>query len=56
LARQVRERWPALPVVLMTGYAEQIDAISRSGLDVLPKPCTPAMLGQALSRATTATA
>ena len=56
LAREVRQRWPALPVVLMTGYAEQIDAISRSGLDVLPKPCTPAMLGQAFARATTATA
>jgi CheY-like chemotaxis protein len=56
LAREVRERWPGLPVVLMTGYAEQIDSISRLGLDVLPKPCTPAMLGQALSRATTAVA
>ncbi|KQT10660.1 hybrid sensor histidine kinase/response regulator [Ramlibacter sp. Leaf400] len=50
LAREVRERWPALRVVLMTGYAEQLDAIGRLGLEVLPKPCTPVMLLQALSR------
>ena len=50
LAREVRERWPALRVVLMTGYAEQLDAIGRLGLEVLPKPCTPVMLLQALAR------
>jgi signal transduction histidine kinase len=50
LAREVRERWPALRVVVMTGYAEQLDAIARMGFDILPKPCTPGMLAQALSR------
>lgn len=48
LAREVRQRWPALPVVVMTGYAEQIDSIARLGFHILPKPCTPDMLLQAL--------
>ncbi len=50
LARQVREVYPQLRLILMTGYAEQLDAISRLGFEVLPKPCSPEMLAQALSR------
>jgi signal transduction histidine kinase len=50
LARQVREQYPGLKLILMTGYAEQLDAISRLGFEVLPKPCSPEMLAQALAR------
>jgi len=53
LAREVRERWPALHVVVMTGYAEQLESISRLGFEILPKPCTPQMLARALNRAAT---
>lgn len=51
LARRVRELYPALRLILMTGYAEQLEAISRSGFEVLPKPCSPEQLAQALGRA-----
>ncbi len=50
LAQQVRAGWPKLHVIVMTGYAEQIDAIARLGFEILPKPCTPEMLAQALGR------
>ena len=50
LAQQVRETYPQLRLVLMTGYAEQLDAISRLGFEVLPKPCSPEMLARALAR------
>ncbi len=50
LARQVRQLYPGLRLILMTGYAEQLDAISKSGFEVLPKPCSPEMLAQALGR------
>ena len=50
LAQQVQQRWPRLPVVLMTGYAEQIEAIARLGFEILPKPCTPEMIAEALRR------
>lgn len=50
LARAVRERWPELKIIVMTGYAQQMDTLERLGFDVLPKPCTPEMLAQALAR------
>ena len=50
LARRVRQDYPGLRLILMTGYAEQLDAISKSGFEVLPKPCSPEMLAQALAR------
>jgi CheY-like chemotaxis protein len=50
LVRAVRERYPLLKVMLMTGYAEQIEAISKMGYEVLPKPFTPRSLGEALQR------
>ncbi len=55
LAREVRRRWPGLRVIVMTGYAEQLDAIARQGFDILPKPCTPEMLVQALGRVSSGT-
>jgi len=50
LAQHIREVWPAQRLLLMTGYAEQLDNIKRMGFDVLPKPCTPQMLHAAILR------
>jgi signal transduction histidine kinase/ActR/RegA family two-component response regulator len=51
LAHEVRSRHPHIRILLMTGYAEQIEAISQQGLDVLPKPFSPRSLGEAMERA-----
>ncbi len=42
LAFRLREQWPRLPVVLITGYAKQLEDAVSGGLRVLPKP-TPAI-------------
>ncbi len=38
LLRTVRARWPALPVVIVTGYAETAELDSRTGAVLLKKP------------------
>ena len=38
LARGVRERRPALPVVLATGYGDVVDSASANGIIALIKP------------------
>jgi signal transduction histidine kinase/ActR/RegA family two-component response regulator len=38
LAREVRARWPELPVVLTTGYIEAARSAVNEGLEVLVKP------------------
>ena len=48
LAQHVRRRHPGVRIVLMTGYAEQLDTIARQGFLVLPKPCSAEMLANAL--------
>ncbi|RYY52501.1 MAG: response regulator, partial [Comamonadaceae bacterium] len=48
LARYVRERHPKLHLVVMTGYAEHLDEITRSGFQVLAKPWNAASLARAL--------
>jgi signal transduction histidine kinase len=50
LAKHVRQAWPAQRLVLMTGYAEQLENIKRLGFEVLPKPCTPQMLYAAMAK------
>jgi signal transduction histidine kinase/ActR/RegA family two-component response regulator len=50
LATHIRQAWPQQRLVLMTGYAEQLENIKRLGFNVLPKPCTPQMLYTALVR------
>jgi signal transduction histidine kinase len=50
LAQSLRQTQPALPVLLMTGYAEQIEAITALGFEVLPKPCSPEVLSAAIAR------
>ena len=51
LAFRLREAWPALPVILVTGYAKQLDAAVAGGLRVLPKPVPPAELVRELHAA-----
>lgn len=41
LAFRLRELWPKLPVVLVTGYAKQLEDAVSGGLRVLPKPTPP---------------
>jgi CheY-like chemotaxis protein len=48
LAQRLRERWPALPVLLMTGYSEALATGSSSGWRVLSKPFREAELVAAL--------
>src|SRR5205085_10045551 len=48
LARRVRDRWPGVPVLIITGYAE-VEAIAAD-LPRLVKPFRQADLAQALSR------
>ena len=56
LAGVVRERYPFLQILLMTGYAQQIQAIDAMGFRVLPKPFTPEVLAEALGALDAATA
>ena len=51
LAFRLRERWPKLPVVLITGYAKQLEEAVSGGLRVLPKPTAPQDLLRELRRA-----
>jgi signal transduction histidine kinase len=50
-AQALRHTDPELPVVLMTGYSAQLDSARELGFPVLPKPCTPQVLVEALARA-----
>lgn len=51
LATQLIQRDPPLPVLLMTGYAVRLEQAVQRRLDVLPKPCSPAMLADAIGKA-----
>jgi two-component system NtrC family sensor kinase len=51
LAFRLREQFPALPVVLITGYAKQLDDAVSGGLRVLPKPTPASELLRELRRA-----
>jgi two-component system NtrC family sensor kinase len=51
LAFRLRELWPRLPVVLITGYAKQLEDAVSGGLRVLPKPTPPHDLLRELRRA-----
>ena len=48
LALRVRERWPALPVLLATGYSEQAARAIKAGFPLISKPYQPAALLLAL--------
>jgi CheY-like chemotaxis protein len=49
LAREVREKWPALPVLLATGYSAHAAKASEEGFELLAKPYHPEALVRAIS-------
>ncbi len=51
LARQLRERHPGLPVLLMTGYTAELEEARAAGLEVLAKPVPPQQMLDAISAA-----
>jgi two-component system NtrC family sensor kinase len=50
LAFTVKEKYPGLPVVLTTGYAERVNQAVLGGLTVLPKPVDPEVLLRELEK------
>ena len=50
LAQYVRATYPGIRILLMTGYAEQIDAIAAQRFEILPKPCDAQALSAAIAR------
>ncbi|MEE1654738.1 PAS domain-containing protein [Microvirga sp. CF3062] len=50
LARIVRERWPAIPILLATGYSDSVERAAREGFPILNKPYHPAELERELRR------
>jgi DNA-binding NtrC family response regulator len=53
MVRVARERWPGVPVLIMTGYAtigSAIEATRAGAVGYLPKPFTPDELESALER------
>jgi CheY-like chemotaxis protein len=50
LARTIRERWPAMPILLATGYSDSVERAAREGFPVLSKPYHPAELERELRR------
>ena len=51
LAFRLRKSRPTLPVILLTGYAHQIETAANAGFVVLGKPVEPAVLFAELARA-----
>ncbi|WP_448190689.1 response regulator [Azospirillum sp. sgz301742] len=49
LARTVRERFPALPVLLTTGYSNTANTAEAEGFRLLQKPYRPEILAEAVS-------
>jgi len=50
LARILRTRLPATPVLLITGYADGMTEIEKENFPLLPKPCSAAALQAAIAR------
>ena len=54
LGRTVRSRFPAMPVIVMTGYAAEITRIGAEGFRVITKPFDLATLSGAIEDALSA--
>jgi PAS domain S-box-containing protein len=52
LAKIVRDRYPGLPVLLASGYSEEILAGAAADFEIMRKPYTSSSLGEAIARAT----
>ncbi len=48
IVAQIRTRWPRLPVLLISGYAETMTAATAAGFPVLMKPFSLQALGDAI--------
>ncbi len=51
LAKLLKQRHPHLPLVLMSGYTQDLDADDKEAFQVLSKPVSPETLGAALATA-----
>jgi two-component system NtrC family response regulator len=54
LLTHLRQRWPALPVIVLTGEAEVsgiVEAVQLGAINYLVKPATPAVIASAVKRA-----
>lgn len=51
LARSVKQQYPGMAIILMTGYTAELQNAASLGVDVLPKPCAPEALTAAIARA-----
>lgn len=51
LAQIFRARYPALPIILLTGYAAEVHTAEKLSHTVLMKPCTGAALAEAIRKA-----
>ena len=51
LCDRVGRAFPQLPVVVMSGYSASMSRAADQQLDVLPKPCPPAALAAAITKA-----
>ncbi|HTU11106.1 MAG TPA: ATP-binding protein [Allosphingosinicella sp.] len=49
LAARLAEQRPGLPVILTTGYSDEIATSGAGGLPVIPKPYTPEVLSEAIA-------
>jgi PAS domain S-box-containing protein len=49
LARSVQKRWPDLPILLTTGYSDEVLKGDAAGLEVLRKPYGPESLAAAIA-------
>jgi CheY-like chemotaxis protein len=50
LAKRVRSQWPALPVLLATGYSDQAAKAMKEGFPLISKPYEPGALLLAIER------
>jgi len=53
LAQRIREGWPALPVLLASGYSEAASKAVKAGFALVQKPYKPDVLLRALARTVT---
>jgi CheY-like chemotaxis protein len=56
LARTIRARWPALPVLLVTGYSDVANRAAGEGFTLLNKPYRPDALTSAIQQVTASAA
>ena len=50
LAGTVRERWPAIPILLATGYSDPVEHAAQEGFPILSKPYHPAELRRLIAQ------